>query len=597
VIRGSDGAYVNTSPRRVVLSVLALVLLVGGGLAGVTNTASAADTSAVLNGYEADLVARTNAARADASLPALVAKPGLTDLARSWASSMAAAGAPSHNPNLSADLISSGASQWTTAAENVGQGGASSAVFTAYMSSAPHKANILRAGVTTIGVGSTRTSDGKIWDVMVFSDAYDDAFGPGRSTLQPMDASGEPTAASPVVSGGSSGAPTAATPVVSAAGSGAPTAATPVVSGAASAYTPVNPQRLFDTRSSRSTPLSSGEQLDVAVLGHAGVPSTGVTAVVLNLTSAGSTSPTFVTAWPAGQARPATSSLNVDIAGEEVANQVTVPVGAGGLVSFVSSAPTHLLADVSGYYSAAPTASAGRFIPTTPARLFDTRSTSALRAGGTISVGVTGRAGVPSSGVSSVLLNLTATGGSSSGWVTAWPTGSARQDTSSLNIARPGQTVANLVSVPVGADGTVSFYSSGGTQLLGDVQGYVTDTSAASSTTGLFVPVTPTRAVDTRTSPSLTPSAGRTVVLPDLAPAGASAVLLNFTATQAAAPGWVTVWPGSAAQAPVSSVLNLERAGQTRANAVAVAADGSGASVMSPSGIQAVVDVAGYFLR
>jgi hypothetical protein len=558
---------VNTSPRRVALSFLALVLLVGGGLAGVTSTASAAGTSAVLSGYEADLVARTNAARADASLPALVAKPGLTDLARSWAASMAAAGALTHNPSLGADLESSGAPRWTAAAENVGQGGASSVVFAAYMNSAPHKANILRTGVTAVGVGSTRTSDGKVWDVMVFSDAYDDAFGPGRSTLQPMDASGQPTAA------------------------------TPLVPGVSSAYTPVNPQRLFDTRSSRSTPLSSGEQLDVAVLGHAGVPSTGVTAVVLNLTSAGSTSPTFVTAWPAGQARPATSSLNVDIAGEEVANQVTVPVGAGGLVSFVSSGPTHLLADVSGYYSAAPKASAGRFIPTTPARLFDTRSTSALRAGGTISVGVTGRGGVPSTGVSSVLLNLTATGGSSSGWITAWPTGSARQDTSSLNIARPGQTVANLVSVPVGADGTVSFYSSGGTQLLGDVQGYVTDTSAASSTTGLFVPVTPTRAVDTRTSPSLTPSAGRTVVLPDLAPAGASAVLLNFTATQAAAPGWVTVWPGSAAQAPVSSVLNLERAGQTRANAVAVAADGSGASVMSPSGIQAVVDVAGYFLR
>ena len=188
--RRSDGNVVIPFARRILLSVLTLTVLAGVGVAVIPSTALAAGTSAVLNGYETDLVARTNALRTAAGLPTLVAKPGLTDLARSWAARMGAAGAPTHNPDLSANLLTSGAAQWTTAAENVAQGGASSAVFTAYLNSPQHKANFLRTAVAAMGVGATRTSDGTVWDVMVFSDAYDDAYGPGTSTVQPVDASG-----------------------------------------------------------------------------------------------------------------------------------------------------------------------------------------------------------------------------------------------------------------------------------------------------------------------------------------------------------------------------------------------------------------------
>ena len=188
--RRSDGDVVIPFVRRILPSVLTLTLIAGVGLAVIPSTALAAGTSAVLNGYETDLVARTNAVRTAAGLPTLVAKPGLTDLARSWAARMGAAGAPTHNPDLSTNLVSSGAAQWTTAAENVAQGGASSAVFTAYLNSAPHKANFLRTAVAAMGVGAIRTNDGTVWDVMVFSDAYDDAYGPGTSTVQPVDANG-----------------------------------------------------------------------------------------------------------------------------------------------------------------------------------------------------------------------------------------------------------------------------------------------------------------------------------------------------------------------------------------------------------------------
>lgn len=194
---GPDGISVILSLRRIAVLFLAAVLLVGFALAVGPSSASAAGTSAVLNPYEADLVARTNAARADAGLPALAAKPGLTDLARSWAGRMASAGALSHNPDLGSTLPVHGAAQWTTAAENVGQGGSASAVFTAYMNSQGHKDNILRAGVTSIGIGAMRTSNGKVWDVMVFTNAYDGTYGPGRTTPAPIESSGQPTAVTP----------------------------------------------------------------------------------------------------------------------------------------------------------------------------------------------------------------------------------------------------------------------------------------------------------------------------------------------------------------------------------------------------------------
>jgi hypothetical protein len=98
------------------------------------------------------------------------------------------------------------------------------------------------------------------------------------------------------------------------------------------------------------TPLGAQKVLTVQVTGVAGVPA-NATAVVLNLTAVGATVPTYVTAWPAGTARPTTSNLNVHDA-NPVPNTAVVPVGAGGAISlFSSSGNVNLLADISGYFA------------------------------------------------------------------------------------------------------------------------------------------------------------------------------------------------------------------------------------------------------
>jgi hypothetical protein len=86
---------------------------------------------------------------------------------------------------------------------------------------------------------------------------------------------------------------------------------------------------------------------------------------------------------------------------------------------------------------------------------------------------VTGRGGVPASGVSAVALNVTVTEPTSPGWVNVYGDGTSRPLASNLNFV-PGQTVPNMVIAPVGANGMVDLYNgSGGTiQLIADVSGY-----------------------------------------------------------------------------------------------------------------------------
>ena len=93
---------------------------------------------------------------------------------------------------------------------------------------------------------------------------------------------------------------------------------------------------------------------------------------------------------------------------------------------------------------------------------------------GTVGVQVTGQGGVPLSGVSAVVLNVTAVSPAKAGYVTVWPSGIPRTGTSNLNF-RAGQTIPNTVVVPVGADGKIQLYngSPGTVHLIADVAGYI----------------------------------------------------------------------------------------------------------------------------
>jgi hypothetical protein len=196
-----------------------------------------------------------------------------------------------------------------------------------------------------------------------------------------------------------------------------------------------------------------------------------VTAVVMNVTAVQPTVGGYVTVYPDGQSLPTASNLNFS-AGQVIADEVVVPVVNGKVDLYNSSGQVDLLADVSGYFSA----TGALFSPAGPIRLMDTRSglggtTGAVGPGGTVTLQVTGANGVPATGVTAVVLNVTAVSPTAASFLTVYPHGQSLPVVSNLNFGA-GQTIANQVVVPV-VDGKVVFYNSAGSvQVVADLNGY-----------------------------------------------------------------------------------------------------------------------------
>ena len=92
-------------------------------------------------------------------------------------------------------------------------------------------------------------------------------------------------------------------------------------------------------------------------------------------------------------------------------------------------------------------------------------------AGSAVDVQLTGRGGVPASGVAAVILNATVTETAGAGFLTIFPAGTARPWASDLNYA-PGETRPNLVVVKVGAGGRVGLFTAQATHVVFDVAGW-----------------------------------------------------------------------------------------------------------------------------
>jgi hypothetical protein len=215
----------------------------------------------------------------------------------------------------------------------------------------------------------------------------------------------------------------------------------------------------------------------------------------------------------------------------------------------------------------------------------------------------TGRGAVPPAGVSADVANQTQPDAAAPGFVTAWPAGLVRPLASSLNATTVGDVVPNLVVLPVGQDGKVSLYTSAGGHLVLDVFGWFGDETWPESDSGLFVPVPPTRVLDTREDlGAATGRMGAGDILPlrvlglgGIPADGVGAVVANLTVANAAAPGFLTAWPPTTARPNVSNV-NATAAGQDVANLAVVGLSPAGVvSFYSQSGGDLVADVAGWF--
>ncbi|GAA4042398.1 hypothetical protein GCM10023063_30620 [Arthrobacter methylotrophus] len=379
-------------------------------------------------------------------------------------------------------------------------------------------------------------------------------------------------------------------------------------------FAATTPCRQLDTRDGTGGvhgPVAPGQTISVKVAGRGGLPASGVSAVAMNITVASPTSNGFITAYAGGTNRPATSNLNF-APGQIVPNFAITPVGSDGTISFTNSSngTVQLIADTTGYYLAAGASSApGTFSAQAPFRQLDTRDGTgapkqAVAPGSTIVVKVTGRGGVPASGVSAVAMNITVANTTSNGFITAYAGGSPQPNASNVNYA-PGQIVPNFAITPLSAAGTISFTntSSGTVELIADTSGYFL--GGAATDAGAFSVQAPFRQLDTRngtggfTGPV---RPGQTINVKvtgrgGLPGSGVSAVAMNITVANATSNGFITAYAGGTPQ-PSTSNVNYAT-GQIIPNfaITPVAPDGTISFTNNSAGtVQLIADTSGYYI-
>jgi hypothetical protein len=242
----------------------------------------------------------------------------------------------------------------------------------------------------------------------------------------------------------------------------------------------VTASRLLDTRISNGLtgPFTSGIVRTFQLAGRGSVPSNAA-AVTGNLTVVGQTRAGYVSIGPSMTSSPTTSTINV-AAGVTLANNVTLQIGSSGNVSAVfvgggSSAWTHLVLDVTGYYLAG--SSGASWFPVNASRLVDTRTNTGISdrlADATVeSTDVEGV--VVPDGAVAVVGNLTLTDPTGSGYSTVASSISGAPATSNINV-RTGDTLANGVTFRLADDGSAKVVFEGpsgsSTHAIIDIVGY-----------------------------------------------------------------------------------------------------------------------------
>ena len=376
--------------------------------------------------------------------------------------------------------------------------------------------------------------------------------------------------------------------------------ARPAAAAGAARFQAVAPTRLADTRQADCTCTRvDTHTLRVQVAGRGGVPADAI-AAALTVTATGTAATGYATVWPTGSARQETSTLNWD-GGQTRANGSIVQLGAGGAVDVYvdgSLAAAQVIVDVSGAFTPSGINGAGQFRPLAPVRALDTRSGPRVGAGQVVRVGLP--AGVPAD-ATAIAVNVTAADSIGFGYLTAYAARAAMPSTSTVNTDGPGQNRAATAIVPVSAGG-MDVYASSPTHVLVDVVGWFTGASSAASSSGLFVPVAPTRLFDTRQALAPLASGASTRLYTDsavaasawsqIAPA-AGALVVNVTATQSVAGGYVTAFASGDALPPTSS-LNWGE-GETVANLSISAVSARGVAFFASTPTHLLVDVTGYF--
>ena len=127
-------------------------------------------------------------------------------------------------------------------------------------------------------------------------------------------------------------------------------------------FVPRPPVRLKDTRNDRAMPLWGGSTVEFSALVPPGM---FASAVVVNLAITQTLTAGFVTAYPAGMAKPLAANVNASSWDVTIANHAMVAISNRGLALFTSHG-AHMIADLAGWFLAASPPPTGSLYPTSP---------------------------------------------------------------------------------------------------------------------------------------------------------------------------------------------------------------------------------------
>ncbi|WP_379794418.1 RCC1 domain-containing protein [Kutzneria chonburiensis] len=303
-------------------------------------------------------------------------------------------------------------------------------------------------------------------------------------------------------------------------------------------------------------------------------------AVLVNVTGANPDGPTTLSL-------PALGEPTVNLrAGETRANLAVVPIGNHSLTVAAGPNAVEAVIDLAGYYSANGTA---KYTPLNPQRVMDA---TPVGPDGTITLDLSAQ--VPA-GATAVTFNLTAANATASSAVTAYAAGQPKPSTANLT-ATPGEDTPNLVTVGLSADRKVTLANAAGTvDLSADLAGYYSPQS-----TQAFYPVSQLRVLDTRSwdgkpRDPITEGAEHRLDLSGWLPAGATAAVVNLTATNVSVATYVSAHPADQ-QRPSARTISATP-GRTVENlaVIAVSADRALDLYNFHGQVDVLAEIAGYF--
>jgi hypothetical protein len=216
-------------------------------------------------------------------------------------------------------------------------------------------------------------------------------------------------------------------------------------------YTPVTPVRVLS-----GAKVPGGHSTVFKVAGIDGIP-TWATDVVVDITAVNTQATGDFVTRPEDGPDPSAWSLTSGYwaKGQQVTNEVMIPVNGRAVLRNESKGTTAFTADVVGYYMDARLPGSV-WLPATPARL----ATVTLAGRHFVKLQVAGRNRIPATGTTAVQVNLTATRAAANGTITGYADGTPRPGAVNLSYAT-GATLATEATVATGTDGAIDLYNAG----------------------------------------------------------------------------------------------------------------------------------------